>query len=234
LIWASIQAGAMSLEHGHKFWAWNYKMKLIITRTFVLTVIIAGCATMQPQPVDSTSRVQSYGFSVLPPSGGNWYTIRQIPGWVIFGKVDPDKYPPDADKSHTFLVGVINLERRPDEKADTPDDLAHFLEKKPENDPSGNMRLLKLKSTPYLAKGTTCVQYEMEQEERNNPLVPGAVLTITTHGFLCRHPYSQDFVTQAAYSERYIRGRKSFLDETLKRESEMFLDDVMFTPTSGR
>src|SRR5207247_3322377 len=75
-----------------------------------------------------------------------------------------------------------------------------------------------------------CVRAEFVTEERDNPLVPGVVLTITGSGLWCRHPTSPQYVVFLSYSERRPQQEPSRLDDTLRNEAEGVWKSVAFVP----
>jgi len=75
-----------------------------------------------------------------------------------------------------------------------------------------------------------CVRIEFVTEERDNPLIPGVVLTITGSGLYCRHPSSPEYLVFLSYSERRPQQEPSRLDDALRNEAEAAWKSVAFVP----
>ena len=201
----------------------------------VLGVMLAGCASRSAiRPVtDSTTRLQYYGFSVLPPPGSHWYFSGEGKYGVGFGKGDPEKYKERSDLTHTFVVAVSNLEYF-DEKGvwevDSPEKLEEAADNLLQAQSRGRFRLIESELISYRTQGTDCVRFQAVYEEQRNPSAPGVVLIINDQGFYCRHPDSAKRMVHAIRSERFVQGEKTFLDESLQREVEEFFESVEFTP----
>jgi len=193
-------------------------------------ITVVGCAS-QPRPVtDSTTRLQFVGFSVLPPQGNNWYFNMEGQYVVSFGKFDRGKYKPGTKPTHTLIVTAFSGQLTPENKIDTPERLYAFSEAFLHRKGPTRFDSQEIELTPYRTQETDCVQYDHVVEERDNPKVAGAILTITAHGFICRNSYSPDWLISAFYSERYIPGEKIDVGPSFKREGQSFLKNIVFTP----
>ncbi len=207
-------------------------MRVTIKCTVILAAIaVAGCATQLRPVADSKKRLQFIGFSVLPPEGSNWYFVVENQYGVRFGKVDQNKYKSGTKLTHTFFALSFSDMVAVGVKIDTPERLLQFSEAflREKND-TGRFRTLVLELTAYRTQETDCVQIDQVVEERDNPLLPGSILTITANGFICRNTYSPDWFIHAYYSERYIPGKKVDSGKSFERESEIFLKTVVLTP----
>jgi hypothetical protein len=191
-----------------------------------LFVTSAACAQQSLRPVaDASKRLEFSGFSVLPPQGDHWFVLGESRVSVTFGKVDPAKRV--SGPAHSFLVVVDTAEIA---KSDTTEDFQKVVDEFFLTLTDDRHRLLASKVNPTKTYGTDCVDYDASQEERDNPRALGAVFLITAHGFFCRHPFSPDRIVHVYYSERYVQGQDSFLDEALRRETNEFLQNVSLTP----
>jgi hypothetical protein len=81
----------------------------------VTTVALAGCA-MPPGPrplTDSGKRVESNGFSVMPPQGPDWFTEENPHGIAFYKKLASDRFTTpqgrtiDAPRSFVILVSLV-------------------------------------------------------------------------------------------------------------------------------
>ncbi len=194
-------------------------------------VLVLGCTDQAPsgQTINPAERLEFDGFSVLPPQGKNW-KLGKSPGYgVVFTKRLFEK--PRSPEIHSLHVAVArhDFNRR---ELKTPQDLLSFVKRAFRAEPrfrvvNSNVVLDDAMSN---VMDTDCVRYDMMQEERDNPVAPGAVLIVTAHGFECRHPSSPKVVIGAWCSERYPQGEQSLLDETLQQECESFLQNVLLKP----
>lgn len=200
----------------------------------IQAIILAACAN-QPaiRPVtDTSTRLQYYGFSTLPPQGGYWYFGGEGKYGVNFGMGDPDKYKERSNLIHTLILEVSNLEYE-DEKGvwnvDSPEALRQATEDLLQAQSRGRFHLSKSELNPYRTQGTDCVRYNAVFEERDNPRAPGVVLIVNDRGFMCRHPDSDQRIVYAICSERYKQGEKPFQDEELRLNIDQFFDSIIFT-----
>ena len=196
-------------------------------RTWLVAMIISGCALQPAMPpvTDPTMRYTGIGYSALPPTGKDWYLKRHGPYALAFEKVSPGRFEGD----HTFGAGV--LVHLPEvKKVHSPAEFPKAVQELFTARLTGvRFRLISVKTVPFGPQGSYCSQYDMLQEERDNPIAPGIVLEITAHGFICLDTSSK-YMINACYSERKPQGSKSFIDDALKQEAEGFLRDIVVTP----
>jgi hypothetical protein len=72
----------------------------------------------------------------------------------------------------------------------------------------------------------TCVRFEVDLEERNNPNAPGAVFDQQDFGAICRLPNRSDRLAYMLLSERHVLGQPVdhiFFDTLKARDAEPFL-----------
>lgn len=205
-----------------------YRKSGLIVFVIVFSVI-SGCA-MQPAPrlvTDPAMRYTGNGYSALPPQGKDWYIQYHGPNAVIFNKLFVEK----MDSYQTFAANVVIMKpeaKKVDSSAEFPGAIEHLMTETLAGVGS-RFSLINLEVVPFGPQGSYCSQYDLVQEERGNPGVPGVVLEITAHGFACLDKSSK-FIVRADYSERKIKGSKSILDDALKQEADGFLKNVIFTP----
>lgn len=195
-------------------------------------VIIAGCAvgpTLIPI-TDSTRRLEFHGFSILPPTGQNWFIVSppaQPPNYtlnVFFTKNLREKVTRPADVHRvsavvrTYSLGNVKFESR----IELLQYLASNLEKVLAIAPN-------LKASLDKCLGWDCVKYEFRYEDRSSPAFPGFVFIITGHGFVFLHTDSSTFIINLEYRQYYLRGQDPLPWETLQKELEPFLRSLAFT-----
>jgi hypothetical protein len=201
----------------------------------VISLMLAGCGGQQAmRPVtDTTTRLQHYGFSVLPPQGGHWYLIDQGEYGLTFAMGDPNKYQRKSDTTHTLIIQVSNLEYE-DEKGvweiRNPEELASAAENILQAQNKGRFRLIESRLTPYRTQDSDCVRFYAVFEEEGNPRAQGAVMRIQDKGFYCRHPNSVKRIIHGISSERFVRGEQPFADESLQSEVDEFFRQIVFIP----
>ncbi|MGH8523023.1 MAG: hypothetical protein ACREXY_02025 [Gammaproteobacteria bacterium] len=137
----------------------------------LVAMMISGCA-LQPviRPVtDPTTRIRGTGFSVLPPQGKDWYIERQAPNGVVFGKIFPGQLKSVMDKRQTFVAGVLVM--KPEvKKVNTSQEFPKAVEELfVGRMTEGSFRLISAKTGPFGPQGSYCAQYDIVQEERDNP-----------------------------------------------------------------
>lgn len=180
------------------------------------------------RPVSDPDRVvQGFGFTVLPPSGDNWY-VAIDPGSaaVAFGKKDPEH----ARQRGSVILTVALVKARSDDIA-TPDALRAEVEHVVRAS-SGRFKTVSLTVEPYVDadKATDCVRITSTSEERDNPNRPGETLPMALNGKACRHPLAPTYFVHVGLSERRPAQGKPLVDDKLKAESERAMNSVAFVP----
>ena len=66
-------------------------MRRSVSACLLGAALLTACAApAPPRPVtDADTRLEFYGFSLLPPPGAHWYFGPQGPYGVVLGKRDP-------------------------------------------------------------------------------------------------------------------------------------------------
>lgn len=215
-------------------------MKIAAARCFASLVAgfalaLGGCAGTSPvQPLtDATARLESNGFSVMPPKGADWFVEVSPYGVAFYKKLRPDTHVTPAGAAvavpRTFFV-LVTLVRRGNVDVSSPEALRKETERFLRDEPGPNRRLVEYKAAPYSAQGTDCVRYEARYEERDRPFAPGAVLDMPGGGFLCRHPFSTGQAIHGTFSERHVHGAPAVAGEAYRSEAQSVLDSVVFAP----
>jgi hypothetical protein len=213
-----------------------------VTRLLLIlvTVLTAGCPAPKSSraltPVlDAGQRLQFRGFSVLPPQGPDWYADRWGSDGTVFYKPRsavgvPIKGAAGPGREAQVFYAAAFGGRLEGASLDSLDTLRELAEQPLLS--RGRFRLLSGQTVPDTSLGADCVRYDAVHEERGNPRAPSLVLTLTVHGFVCRHPAARDFVVHLLYSERYAQGDepRPTLTEALQSEVEPFLRSLRFEP----
>lgn len=211
--------------------------------------VTLDCVKLGMTPVSRTSeRFDFRTFSVSRPSGDYWCLQSLENDGVVFGKLLLGgkllkKAPSPEETAHTLVAMAKEVEIA-DEKIETGADLERFVERwlrggagvavrgtKVYLDSSIVARFTLVDSNVVLREFERgqCVEFQATIEERENPRLPRAVLIQTMDNILCRHPYAQTFVL-IGYSERYVKGDRSVLDDSLRRELAPFMSRLSFKP----
>jgi hypothetical protein len=121
---------------------------------FIVALALSGCAMPGFTPIrDPTARIESYGFSILPPQGSDWYRREDVhlkgSDFVVIGKQA-------GSRTHTIgvmvgrhtgfnpaLVGFA-------EYATNPVEFAAYVKNNIQqmNPPGSRMRFLELSAVP--------------------------------------------------------------------------------------
>jgi hypothetical protein len=200
-----------------------------------LPLILAACAAPSaPRSItDAAQRVESNGFSVLPPKGANWYIEESPYGVAFYKRLPPDTLvtPTGASvavpRTYFVLISLVNPRAL---KVHTTEDLKREMERTLLEDPGSDRKIIDYKITPYSTQGTDCVRYVFRVEERNRPFAPGAVLNMPGGGFMCLHPLSAGQAIHGTFSERRLSEAKAIDGETHQAEGAAVLDSILFGP----
>jgi hypothetical protein len=179
------------------------------------------------QPVTSPERaVQGFGFTVLPPSGTEWYVANDVKSsTVAFGKKDPEHL---RQRGSVFLAVTLLKARSND--ISTPGALRAEIEQTVRASSARfNLTNLSLESYVDAEMATDCVRISTTSEERNNPNRPGETLLMTVTGKACRHTLSPAYYVQATLSERRPVQSQPLVDDKLKVESDRAINNVTFS-----
>jgi hypothetical protein len=187
-------------------------------------VLSIGCATSRVPgtPVHAgDARIAFRGLSIMPPNGQNWYLTQRDPTGVLFAKVlmDDDNRP--IGNATFGLVATTTYS-----KGDPVANLKTFAEEHQRG--GGRITTLSTRVTPGMKLGAECVRTETIAEERDNPVSPGALLTLTIDGVYCRHPHSPHSLVHLSYSERRQKSAPSHVSAALRNEAEAVLQSVLF------
>ncbi len=193
-------------------------------------ILAVSCAVPRYTPVtDPAERLEFRGISILPPQGDDWVFIKG-PHKVTFGKTIVKRRGRPAEMAHTFIA-VARTDHVKKSEIETAWKLRQFVELNLIWAWTDRFKLVESKVVPISSLGSDGAQYDVVNEERDNPRFPGFVLLMTTHGIQCRHPYSPGLLVNVAYGERHLQGDqpRPLLIEALKHEVEPFLKSLEFT-----
>lgn len=209
------------------------------------------CSTLNQQAVLYIDEpIEFDGFSVMPPSSGEWCVEQDTRGinyvsHPFFETVLQS--PPDPDHViNTFALGAQRLKLRQEDVEDAID-LRAFVQKWIDN---GNMihseggepfvslsrgdRFRSVRSSVWTDTnhGADCVRFEFLIEETDNPRAPGKVLLQHGVGLVCHHPPSSDALTILMFSERHPVGNQAdanLFDKLRRQNAEPFFTSLKFT-----
>lgn len=198
---------------------------------------VADCTALKLSPVtaqDQRIEVPIAGFSVMPPQGEHWCARGRDATGLVFS-TSPllgrplDARPPIGTAANT--LGLMALVMDPgDWKVDTAEGLRAYAEHRLRQEP-GRFRNKETHMSPDPTFGAECVRADQVVEERHNPNMPGAVLTMVNRQIFCRHPDSPRRVIFIAASERYAEGDPGpRLLDLRKEQVDGFIRSLRFTP----
>lgn len=201
-----------------------------MTRRFVLMILLligfaTGCATTNPNvtPVtDNKTRIEQRGYSILPPEGENWFSMKTAPGSVALAKKLEDS------PAHTFTATVFATPFTV--RFNSPEEFKEFVEKGQKADTDPN-RFTTLEYNISLDDrfGAYTVRYHSKMEDRKAKVSPVdtqfLIMEITGYTFI--HPDSPDLVLHVQYSDRYKKGEK---DPSLDEIGEKFINNFKVMP----
>jgi len=198
------------------------KTRLLPSFLVVLTLVASSLAQNLTPVADPNKRVEFHGFSVLPPSGKNWFVVDPptLPkGYTSAETVQFTKVP---GKMHSVYVMAMLVNPAAPQ---TLEDLRfQVLE-----DSKGEPRFKPVKTEAYLAKcfGYDCVRFDLLFQDHAPADFPGTVLMLSRRGFIVPHPYASGFEVWVESSERFKPLTSRY---PLDAELEPFLKSLQFTP----
>ncbi len=175
--------------------------------------------------ISRTERVRLKGFSVEPPSGGNWCLQRQDEKRVSYGthpwvgKSAKESAPKEA-LLNTFILAAMRVRTRPGALA-AKGGMLEFSRSWIKNGAEITLedgeviadfktqtrfKLLRHELTERSIGGVGCLDYNYMVAERDNPIAPGKVLELHAIGILCPDPVAPDTLITLNFSERFVRG----------------------------
>jgi hypothetical protein len=194
----------------------------------LVLVPLVGWSAPEFSPVKEPAvRIESAGFSILPPAGSNWHMRKIDNGWVFARQGSPG--------SHTHTVGAAIMRHtgfNPGSVgfaayATNPEVFAAYVKKATEamNPPGSRMRFLDHTVVPDSRLGY-CAREYAKFEDRGSP-VTAAVLTQEDWSYTCLHPSSPQVIIQVSFSERGLPGET---DPSLPSIREQFWESLEFRP----
>lgn len=200
---------------------------------FALTASVGGGATGLDQglgPVaNPTERHEFYGFSILPPSGDNWFidtrhARRGIP--VSFNKRFGAGTSAGAE-AHS-VVALVTADQVDLPYYSREAVLEHFRQDmKREWWGEARYKPVSFEGSEDRSLDAVCLRYSVTVEDRGVPGFVGTMFTLSGRGFRCLHPYDPRLVINVGYSQRFRLGKwiKAF-----DLEVAPFLKSLEFTP----
>ena len=187
-------------------------------------LVLAACATVQTDPVseaDPAASLEFRGFSIKPPPGSGWVLVERGRESVFFGKKT-------GSQAHVF-VALAFSERIPDPVSiDSVEDYFDFVKQtKRAGFVPGRHWFLEEEYGTERTPGPTCIRYRLKFLDTGSPQAPGVPLPLEVTGFSCAHPDSLQTAIDVQYSER---GGPGAGNEELRKEGEVFIHSVVFTP----
>jgi hypothetical protein len=205
-------------------------MKKVIGWSIVVFALI-GCATQEFTPVkDPTVRVESDGFSILPPPGPDWYRGPDL----HFKSSDAVSFTKQAGvKTHTLAVtagrhtGFDPASVGFAEYATKPEVFTEYVKATTQhmNPPGSRMRILELSAVPD-TQLAYCVKEHAKFEDHGSSSAP-QVLIQEDWTLTCLHPNSSRVIVEVVFSERGLPGES---DPSLTNVREQFFKSLQFRP----
>jgi YVTN family beta-propeller protein len=203
------------------------RLRIAIIALAALSSAAGGCATPPPGflPLrDPNRRFVFDGFSVQPPTGGNWYEMVLNPGLAV-PKVT---FLRKLSGSHTAMVSVqvyfTELERP------TAEDLKKLHVTLYSTTNSPRLKLLEDKVWSE-SDAPARLRFETLTEDRGVPGTGGAVFHTSNRGVFLSHPGLPGLLIEAFYSERSIQGDKPLrLDAETRRFFESLRLETLTLP----
>lgn len=184
-------------------------------------VLVGGALGQRPTPItDPTRRLEFQGFSILPPSGKDWFIV--VPQTVPDPSAETAVFFKVVGKMHSIGASVKIYAPI---ATQTLQDLESFVLEEAKSDP--RFKPLKTKTSLDKCLGYDCVRIDLLFEDHAPRDFPGTVLMLTRQGFIVPHPDTPGFYIWVEYSQRFPPGRESYPVET---ELEPFLKSLVFTP----
>ena len=211
-------------------------MRAIISG-LVVAIALVGCATSEFAVVpinDPTLRIESYGVSILPPPGPDWYRISDV---HLEGTDAVQLGKQSGPKTHTIVATAAgHTGFDPSlmgfaEYATKPEVFANYVKANAERSspPGGRLRITELSAVPDSRFGY-CVKEHVVFEDHDSPSGPPAfdrVLIKEDWVYACLHPDSSRVMVEIGFSERGLPGES---DPSLADVREQFFGSLQFRP----
>lgn len=170
-----------------------------------------------PNPISEPGRLWAFdGFALMPPSGGEWYSLVKTRDRVVFARHA-------SDPTYT-LVAVAHAAQVDDPPA-TPAALAEFVRRRAPRSPDTVRYEIKANVTELEPAASWCVRYRLLAEDSGESFFYPYIVRIA--GRVCAHPGSRGLLIDASYAERAIEGdsRPQGLEE-----GDAFVAGLRLTP----
>jgi hypothetical protein len=174
----------------------------------------APAETLRPPPgfehFDSSQRTHLDGFSVLPPTGANWFVKRVVQGPrtdVLYGKTLRSQTPKRPEDAATAVVAIFTFALPEDVPAAQREGALAFLSQRDQADSNvGRFSAVDVRVDARATPTTHCYWLEGVVEDRGVPEFQGAVFLLQRRGFKCFHP-SRPLLLGVEYSQRTFKGQ---------------------------
>jgi hypothetical protein len=184
----------------------------------IVFIFLPSCATYDSIPISDTStRLNIYGVSVLPPQQNDWTIIRHNGDQLLLRKSG------EEDKSYVAVVSIHFLQ-----DISSENEFLKLIENAREAiDETGRIIILENNIEFYKGKADYCVKFKtlMNDFGAKRPSGNTEAMLIETIGFNCRHPFNKNILVNVEYSRRYY---PSYSDSSWQEEADQFLNQIKF------
>lgn len=174
-------------------------------------------AAPRPNPISEPARLWAFdGFSLKPPSGGEWYSLVKSRDRAVFARRTVHPSYSLVAAAHAASV---------DDPPATPDALVEIVRRRAPRSPDTLRYEIKERKVELDPSASWCVRYRMRAEDARESFFHPHIVRIA--GWVCAHPGSRALLIDASYVERAIEGESR---PAALEESEAFLAGVRLTP----
>ena len=184
--------------------------------------------TKLPPVTNPTQQLEFQGFSVLPPSGENWFIQNQGTDHVTFTKETTKgeyhtvmAWARSDDAEYANWAGLLVLAR---EGTLTEQHLERIQEQQWQD---SRYKPLEVRVALDSSLGKECARFDFTVEDRGVPYAPDLVFVLIGQDFYCLHPDSSNLVVRIAYSQRLLQGEQEL---PIESEVEPLLESLTCTP----
>lgn len=204
------------------------KLFLIV---FLIAISLCSCAspliskTNHYFPVKNREqRASSLGFSIVPPSGINWFEKLNDNSLYYLKKIQTNDY------SIYTKATEIHLD---DQKLEAGNFLQYVKDGKKLTTASGDYRNVSFRYTQDKELSPLCIRYVQDYEDHGiKNLKKDEFIRVQKNGLVCMHPEAPENGVDMFYIES-VRQSATQQDQTYKDEGEFFLSSLKFHPIGG-
>jgi hypothetical protein len=169
-------------------------------------------------------RASSLGFSIVPPSGINWYEKLNDNSLYYLKKI------PTNDYSIYTKATEIHLG---DQGLDAEKFIQYVENGKKLTATSGDYRNVSFRYTQEKALSPLCIRYVQDYEDHGiKNLKQNEYIRVQKKGLVCMHPEAPKNGVDMFYVES-VRQLPALRDQSYKEEGEFFLSSLKFHPIGG-